>query len=71
LPIHRDRNPVLGSDEVVVAVIADINLYPVDLTIELVAVAPSSGYAGDISMWLTLALPEPRTRSGWDRVARG
>jgi hypothetical protein len=37
LPCHRDREPVLGVDEVVVGVIADVDLHPVDLTVELVA----------------------------------
>ena len=32
LPCHRDREPVLGFDEVVLAVVADVDLYPVDLS---------------------------------------
>jgi len=34
---HRDREPVLGFDEVILAVVADVDLHPVDLTGKLVA----------------------------------
>jgi hypothetical protein len=37
LPCHRDGEPVLGFDEVILAVVADIDLHPVDLAGELVA----------------------------------
>ncbi len=32
LPCHRDREPVLGFDEMIVTVVADVDLHPVNLT---------------------------------------
>jgi hypothetical protein len=37
LPRHRKVEPFLGCDEVIVAVLADIQLHPLDLTGEAVA----------------------------------
>jgi hypothetical protein len=37
LPCHRDREPVLGLDEVIVTVVADVDLHPIDLTGELIS----------------------------------
>ena len=34
---HRDVDPILGSDQVVVSVVADVELYPLDLAGELVS----------------------------------
>ncbi len=37
LPRHREVEPLLGRDQVVVAVLADVELHPLDLTGEPVA----------------------------------
>jgi hypothetical protein len=51
---HRDREPVLGFDEVVLAVVADVDLYPVDLAVEFVVggavVGPELGHLGRVSL---------------------
>jgi hypothetical protein len=39
---HRDVEPLLGRDQVIVVVVADFELDPFDLTCE-----PVTGYAGD------------------------
>jgi hypothetical protein len=40
---HGDVEPVLGADEVVVVVVADVDLHPLDLAGELVADGPVVG----------------------------
>ena len=37
LPCHRDREPILGFDQVILAVVTDVDLHPDDLTGKLVA----------------------------------